>query len=229
MKQEQQFISMLDMMSGLMLIFLLLTVSYMIEIQEENKKIQNIAIAYKDTKVKLNKALKEEFSKDLEKWNAEIFDDNTIRFKNPEVLFESGQSELKEKFKNILKDFFPRYIKILTKKEFINNISEIRIEGHTSSIWKSAKDLNTRYIENARLSQNRAFEVLSYCINIDEVQKKVQWLIKQLRANGLSFAKPIVKNSKESQTLSRRVEFRVITKTEDKIYKIIETFDNLEN
>jgi outer membrane protein OmpA-like peptidoglycan-associated protein len=98
MKQEQQFISMLDMMSGLMLIFLLLTVSYMIEIQEENKKIQNIAIAYKETKVKLNKALKEEFDKDLEKWNAEIFDDNTIRFKNPEVLFESGQSELKEKF-----------------------------------------------------------------------------------------------------------------------------------
>ena len=216
------WLSISDMMSGLMLVFLFISIGYMIEVEQEKEKIRNIAVAYNESKIALNRALKEEFSQDLKKWNAEILDNNTFRFKSPETLFETGKSEIREKFKSILDDFFPRYIKVLTDKRFRSEIDEIRIEGHTSSKWGHAKSKIERYINNARLSQNRAFQVLNYCIRIDEVQDNLDWLIKHFRANGLSFAKPILEQGKENEELSRRVEFRVITKTEDKIYKILQ-------
>jgi len=219
---SNQWVSISDMMSGLMLVFLFISIGYMIEVEEEKEKIKNIAVAYNQGKIALNLALKKEFKDDLDRWNAEILDNNTFRFKSPEMLFETGKSNIKDEFKTILDDFFPRYIKILTDDRFISDIDEIRIEGHTSSSWETAKNLNERYIQNAKLSQNRAFQVLNYCINIDNVQVRLHWLIKLFRANGVSFAKPIKIDNIENAKLSRRVEFRVITKIEDKIYKILE-------
>ena len=223
MKQDSnQWVSISDMMSGLMLVFLFISIGYMIEVEDEKEKIKNIAVAYNQSKIALNQALKEEFEKDLSKWNAEILDNNTIGFKSPDILFEKGKSDIKDKFKSILDDFFPRYIKILTEQRFKEEIDEIRIEGHTSSSWGNAVSKIDRYIHNAKLSQDRAFQVLNYCINLYEVQDKFDWLIKLFRANGVSFAKPIIENGIENKKLSRRVEFRVITKIEDKIYKILE-------
>ena len=91
--------------------------------------------------------------------------DNTIRFREPEVLFDTGDRYVKQRFKDILDDFFPRYVRILSLPKYKANIEEIRIEGHTSSSWQSASTLESRYLGNAELSQARAFEVLKYCFN----------------------------------------------------------------
>jgi len=219
---SNQWLSISDMMSGLMLVFMFISIGYMIEVEAEKEKIQNIAITYKEGKLELNKALKSEFKNDLERWNAEILDNNTFRFKAPEILFKSGKSNIKSEFQAILNDFFPRYIKILTDRRFRSEIDEVRIEGHTSSTWTNAKGKIEKYINNARLSQDRAFQVLNYCTNLEEMSSELDWLITVFRANGLSFAKPIYENGVENVQMSRRVEFRVITKTEDKIYKILE-------
>jgi outer membrane protein OmpA-like peptidoglycan-associated protein len=219
---SNQWVSISDMMSGLMLVFMFISIGYMIEVEAEKEKIQNIAIAYKKGKVELNRALRREFQGDLHRWNAEILDNNTFRFKAPEMLFESGKSKIRRDFKLILEEFFPRYIKILTDNRFRDGIDEVRIEGHTSSTWTNAESKIERYIYNAKLSQDRAFQVLNYCTNLREMDGKLDWLIKVFRANGLSFAKPIYENGRENRKLSRRVEFRVITKTEDKIYQILE-------
>ena len=49
------------------------------------------------------------------------------------------------------------------------------------------------------------------------------WLIRGLRANGLSFARPVVSTEGiEDKNRSRRVEFRVFTKTKEQILRIIE-------
>ena len=45
----------------------------------------------------------------------EIDKDGTIRFKEPEVFFSKGESELKTQFKDILDSFFPRYINVIYK------------------------------------------------------------------------------------------------------------------
>ncbi len=216
-----------------MMIFLLITVSYMYatslskqELEEKNRKLQtlnekmqNVANTYKILQKELYNDLMNEFQKDLQGWNAEIdVDDNTIRFKEPEVFFDLGKSNVKKEFKDILDDFFPRYLKILTSKKYIDSVEELRIEGHTSSEWVGARNLDERYLNNASLSQARAFEVLKYCFSIGGVKdENKQWLIGVLRANGLSFAKPM----KESQS-SRRVEFRTMTKADKKIREILD-------
>ncbi|MDZ7819501.1 MAG: ankyrin repeat domain-containing protein [Aliarcobacter sp.] len=72
------------------------------------KKDINISELYAD--------LMKEFSSDFALWDAELLKDGLIfRFKNPELLFTHGSSDLNPKYKLILNDFFPRYLNILNK------------------------------------------------------------------------------------------------------------------
>ena len=254
MQKQNEWMSISDMMSGLMLIFLFVAVSFMLKIDEDKKvlekqkslieksvniykqekkqlekqknKIEQIALAYQKAKIDLNLDLHKEFDKDLKKWDAQITKNNSIIFNSPEVLFEIGKSNIKERFKLILDDFFPRYIKILTKKKYINEIEEIRIEGHTSNRWFSAKDESEIYLNNMKLSQERANSVLRYVylINTPFIINKRGFLEQKLRANGMAYAK--LKYKDVNKTIidyihSRRVEFSVRLKTEEKIYNIL--------
>lgn len=231
MRENNEWISISDMMAGLMMIFLIITVSYMVssaydrknlerknrELKELNSKMGDVAKTFENLQLELYNDLVREFSKDLSAWNAVIDADNTIRFKEPDVFFDSGKSQVKERFKVVLDDFFPRYVKILSQEKYRHDIEEIRIEGHTSSEWSNAKTLEERYLGNAALSQARAFEVLKYCFSLEGIQSEQAWLISVLRANGLSFAKPL-----SSEAHSRRVEFRTITRSHQKILKILD-------
>ena len=114
---DNEWMSISDMMSGLMLIFMFISISFMIQIEEDKEKIADIAKRYYIDKEELNLALNREFQKDLEAWKAEITKDNIIVFYSPKVLFNSGKSKIKSNFKSILNDFFPRYIKILSSSK----------------------------------------------------------------------------------------------------------------
>ena len=232
-----QWISISDMMAGIMMIFLLITVSFMLITQkaQEDLRVQNqklleineamssTAKDYSDLRQELYEALLKEFGKDLKVWDASIDEDNTIRFNEPEVLFDIGAKQVKKRFKDILDDFFPRYVKILALEKFQNSIEEIRIEGHTSQVWFAANTLEERYLGNAELSQARALEVLKYCFNLKSINSYKEWVVKVFRANGLSFAKPL-----EDDDKSRRVEFRVITKANKDLLKILDISKDFE-
>lgn len=223
---NNEWMSISDMMSGLMLVFMFISISFMIDVQTKKNKIQQIAKTYEKDKKELNKDLNIEFAKDLKKWNAEITKDNSIVFNSPNVLFASGQSTIKDRFKEILNNFFPRYVKILSSKKYKNEIDEIRIEGHTSNIWKNAHSEEEIYLNNMKLSQNRANQVLDYCYLIKNpfIINNRKWLEKHLRANGMAFSKLRYKDKNhkiEDFVKSRRVEFKVKMKTEEKIYKIL--------
>jgi len=233
MKKNNEWMSISDMMSGLMLIFLFVAVAFMLNVENDKAKLQKIkekitqiALTYQKSKIELNKDLHKEFDKDLKKWNAEITKDNSIVFNSPEVLFETGKSEIKEKFKEILNDFFPRFVKILISPKYRGEIDEIRIEGHTSNIWLSAEDKKEVYLNNMKLSQDRANSVLTYVYLIDNIiiNSNRDFLEKHLRANGMAYSKLryLDKNKTKIDYLhSRRVEFKVKLKTEEKIFKIL--------
>ena len=226
MKVNKEWISIADMMAGLMMVFMFIAVVYMVEVSKEQDTIKEIAMTYRESQQDLNADLRKEFQSDLKKWDAEILKDNTIRFKSPEVLFKGGSSSISKEFKAILNDFFPRYIKIMTNNKYVNNIDEIRIEGHTSSIWGNAKSKDERYLKNMELSQDRSKNVLTYCFSIKDVKKHDDWMIQSLRANGMAFSKVLYKeNGREDMRKSQRVEFKVLTKAEDKIYKILEKIE----
>ncbi len=232
---EEHWVSISDVMAGLMVIFLFIAISYMVNANRETEritklrdKIENILDAYKKLQVDLSENLRVEFEEDLarEEWRGYL-DTKTlsIRFKKP---FTQGDAAVPNAFKSVLRGFFPRYIAILTKPEYRDEIAEIRIEGHTSSEWHREVTSDQAYFNNMELSQNRARDVLRYVLGINHSQVTLnkEWIKKNLTANGLSSSKLIRdSNGNENKEESRRVEFRVVTKSEELIKELMEEFD----
>lgn len=220
-QSSEHWISMSDLMAGLMMVFLLISVAFMRYVQVERDKIKEVAVAYQNTQVAIYRALEEEFVEDLPKWDAEI--DKTsleFRFKSPEVLFDNGRFELKEAFRLILDDFFPRYMKVLAP--FRQHITEVRIEGHTSSGWGGTEDPTVAYFNNMALSQGRTREVLQYLYLMPSVEADKAWMKEKFAAVGFSSAHPILDvEGNEDPARSRRVTFKVLTNAELQIRKII--------
>lgn len=220
---ESQWLPISDLMSVLMMVFLLIAVSYMLKVYQEKAKIEEVAITYNKLQNELYNDISAEFNEDLKKWNAEI--DKTslsVRFKAPEILFSIGSSNIKSEFKVILNDFFPRFTEILYSDKYKNEIEEIRIEGHTSSYWSENTSIDNAYIFNMELSQDRTRNVLNYLLSVENEEAKNEWLKQNVTANGLSSSKLIYdSNGVENRELSRRVEFRVKTNAEKRIAKIL--------
>lgn len=221
--QEGQWIAVSDLMAGLMMVFLLISVMFMVHVEHQRQKVAEVVVLYDRLKKQLYQDLLSEFEKDLVPWGATITKDLSIRFERLEVLFDEGDSSLKPQFKSILNDFFPRYIGILTASRYRNDILEVRIEGHTSSTWKGAQDFEEAYVKNMALSQARTRSTLGYVLKLKAVQFNQKWMIKHLTANGLSSAKVILTpKGQEDQNRSRRVEFRVLTHAEKRIASLLE-------
>lgn len=202
-----------DLMAGLLFIFILLLMGALLQVQEKAEEEEEIVRNYDKIKTQLYIDLQDEFKEDLTVWRATIDSTLCVRFQEPSMLFDFDRAILKENFKNILDDFFPRYIKVLSRPEYHNNIVEIRIEGHTDS--------DGEYFHNMELSQNRTRAVLQYCFELMDNQQ-AQWTKNLITANGLSSSQPIIVNGKEDKNLSRRVEFRVRTNAEKQLERIAE-------
>lgn len=216
---ESHWIPLADLMTGMMMMFLLIAILYML-------KVNQVASEYRSTKDELGAELCNEFYHDLPKWGAEC-DPNAlmIRFKSPDVLFDTGQDQLKPRFISILNDFFPRYVKILTKEKYKTSIEEIRIEGHTSSFWSQGVSENQAYFLNMQLSQARTRSVLQYVLSLPHL-KDGQWLKANLTANGLSSSKLIYHtNGQENIQGSQRVEFRIKTNAEQHIDEMLKAME----
>ena len=223
-KEENQWMSISDLMSVLMMIFLFISIVYLKSINQEKGRITSIAQTYEETQVEITHDLKEEFAKNLQIWNA-VLDSLTlsIRFENPDILFKVGSAELNDHFKSILDSFFPRFIQILTEPKYKNDIEEIRIEGHTSSEWNGEPSSRQAYFNNMELSQDRTRKVLEYILSQIKDEELFRWTKSKLTANGLSSSKLIYNNDQtEDKERSRRVEFKIKTNAEKQIIKILE-------
>jgi outer membrane protein OmpA-like peptidoglycan-associated protein len=233
---EEHWIPLSDLMTGLMMVFMLIAVVFMIQVQAEAKKTEElkeraeaqaakmhrIAVIYSDLREKLYIDLQAEFRDDLPKWGAELDRDLSIRFKEPDVLFASGKSELSGRFKEILSDFFPRYLRILSGPAYRETIEEVRIEGHTSRNWIVATSPENAYMFNMALSQERTRSVLQYVLFMPRNLDLQNWLTGHLTANGLSFSKLRVNaDGSENGNASRRVEFRVRTNADTRLSEVI--------
>src|SRR5215470_14857204 len=130
--EEGHWIPLSDLMTGLMMVFMLIAIIFMVHVESDAKKttqdalraeatakvaeqqanlVKSIALIYDQMRLKLYNDLYAEFAKDLPGWGAVLFRDLTIRFKEPEVLFDTGKDVLKPRFVDILNDFFPRYVR----------------------------------------------------------------------------------------------------------------------
>lgn len=221
-KSSHFWSSITDLMSGLMVIFAFIAVVFLAEMKLVLDKIIYVTEGFKDTEQSLYNELMKEFKNDLEDWNAYI-DAKTLSviFKEPDVLFEKGEYTIKNKFKIILNDFFPRYANVLKMESFKDDIIAVRIEGHTSSEWKMFTKPKRAYLNNMSLSQLRASEVLQYTLATN-LNGSYDWIRDRLQAVGFSSSKiKRHKNGKEDKNMSRRVEFKVVTNAQDKLYSLV--------
>ena len=236
---EEHWVSISDVMAGLMVIFLFIAIGYMVNINRTTEQIKDSLGAYKNLQADLSAKLHTEFEGTPTKktqfrtvWRGYLNTETlSIRFKKP---FTQGDAAVPNTFKSVLRDFFPRYIAILTKPEYREGIAEIRIEGHTSGEWHREVTFDEAYFKNMELSQNRARNVLRYMLGIRHpiITQNKEWIKKNVTANGLSSSQLILNpNGKENKAESRRVEFRVVTKSEkliDEIQQLLHEFGSTE-
>ena len=229
MARQNVWLSVSDLMTGLMVIFLFIAIAYISRVQQN----QSVLTDYVETKNQLHDKLVKEFEGDTLKWQMAIGKNLSMKFKEPTVLFASGSYELTPRFKEILDEFLPRYFNILLNDSLKNNIQEIRIEGHTDNVPIPRYDEDP-YIANVILSQQRALSVLRYLSKIPSYQQYSEEQRSLLEfwftANGLSYGKAVdnagnyinKSHNEIDKDMSRRVEFRIITSGDE----VLENFVN---
>lgn len=229
MTRPNVWLSVSDLMTGLMVIFLFIAIAYISRVQQN----QNVLTDYVETKNKLHDKLVNEFAGDTLKWQMTIGKDLSMKFKEPSVLFATGSYELSPRFREILNEFLPRYFNILLNDSLKWNIQEIRIEGHTDNVPIPGYDSDP-YIANVILSQQRALSVLRFLRSMPSFRSYTEEQRNLLEfwftANGLSYGKAVDHNGQYiirsknviDKDMSRRVEFRIVTSGDE----ILENFVN---
>lgn len=233
---EDHWIPLSDLMTGLMMVFMLVAIVFMVQVEQQKnladqarveaeqkaRVMHDVAKQYFDIRSELYSDLYREFSNDLPRWKATLNQDLSIRFDEPEVLFDIGKALLKPQFANILNDFFPRYVMIISGEKYRSSIDEIRIEGHTSTIWSAQVSSDEAYFRNMELSQSRTRSTLQFVLSLPQVAEQKHWLTAHVTANGLSSSHPRLNaDGTENREISQRVEFRVRTNAEDRIGEIL--------
>lgn len=226
------WISFSDLMTGLMVVFMFIAISYINKVREEQQQRDIVFEEFKATKDELYAELEQTFKDDFKKWEMVLDKDLSIKFTNPDVLFAPAQTHIRPKFAAILEDFLPRYFGVLLSDKYDGRVSEIRIEGHTDMKPAYSYD-NDPYIGNVMLSQLRSAQVLKYFRQMPFYQnlptKKEERLQFLLTANGLSYGRTLDENHELTSSsgkapnneFSRRVEFRIITNSEQVVDRVL--------
>ncbi len=202
---NEQWAPVSDLMAALMLIFMFIAIVFI-------RTVVNAETTQREECNKIYQVLMAEFEHDFKTWDVELLEDLTIQFHNPELLFASQKADIRPRFADILRDFFPRYMNIIRSEQYRDDIREIRVEGHTSSMWQGASDPNEAYFKNMELSQARTRAVLEFILRLPESAEYEEWAKTHITANGLSSSQLILDaDGREDHARSKRVEFRLMT------------------
>lgn len=235
------FMSISDLMTGLLFIFILLFLrEYLTSNKEEYKKVlkeYEILKEENEKKLKLINLLEEENEKyrkqdrkieeiyqRIERKLKESIKDNpyvkidTVKQElvlDNSVLFDSGEWKLKEKGKDTLRKVLPTFFgTFLDDKEIISYLEQLTIEGHTDDTGPGNSQVN--YLYNLDLSQKRAFEVVNFIYDDNILsnaltEERLKKLKIYLSSNGKSNADLIFKNNKNGVKVIDRAKSRRVT------------------
>lgn len=200
--------TMADLLLGLAIIFMTLFVLAMTGFTQQS-------LEQKKQQIEVNKELIE----NLKKANIEAQVDpmtGDIKISDLE-LFELSSYNLSPKGKAYLDKLIPIYINtIFSKKELVDEIENIIIQGHTDSqSYAGIKNPDEQYMKNMSLSLQRANSVADYMFKTNFDKKYNDKLKKMLVVEGKSYSEPILVNGKEDYAKSRRVEMRLKVKKLD--------------
>ena len=224
-----EWISFSDIMTTLMLVFLLISLLVIKPIQAEKEEIENPIVQFAQVREAIYQDLKRRFADKEDTLGISITKDLTIKFTNADTLFDQNSTTLKQQFREKLNEFLPIYFSVINDKKYANDIKEIRIEGHTAN-YSDAYNTDIRLVE---LSQGRSNTILRYIIqdnqyyadlNQEDQDKIFFWL----SATGFGKNRAVDDSGElvyfsqdEIAASSRRIEFKIITTQDELIDKII--------
>lgn len=228
-RNQNIWIPFADSMTALMLIFLLIVVLLFSIIPQKDLTTEAKLEGYEILLDELYNDLNDAFEKKQEEWGVRVLEDLTIKFENPNILFDRDSVVIKREFRDILDEFIPIYLSIIRKEKYEGRIKEIKVEGHTAA----TSDVHDTYIKTIELSQGRAREVLAYILdhpyfeNLSESEKRK--VIFLLGAHGFGYGRAIDRNNNLVYNTnnpispnSRRIEFRIVTGSDDVLKELIE-------
>lgn len=199
------WITMTDLMTGLVLVFIVMFLyTYMTGHIQEVK--QNLA------RENATKTLQENLKKEDIKATVDLVS-GIVKISDLE-LFELNSYKLSDKGKKYLSKFAPAYIDSLFSNDCLNqNIEKIIIQGHTDSqTFAGQYTEDEQYMKNMELSLNRAFEVANFITSTSYNKINGNQLRKMILVEGASFSEPVIVNNKEDYAKSRRVELKLVMK-----------------
>lgn len=226
-KSGSQWISLSDMMTWLMLVFLLISILVIAEIQEKEKEQNRVLLEYSNVKIEIYKDLKKAFEEKQQDWDMTIDEDLTIKFSNPDVLFDANSSRIRVWFSEILDEFVPEYLEIINSKKYNEKITEVRIE------WHAGKCLENEYWICLNLSQWRANSVMQYIFQgndfislQDTEQERLKFIftsnwMSNWKNLDSSWAYIFYSDNELDAQVSRRVEFRIVTNSEELVDELL--------
>ena len=228
--EDTPWVSVSDLMSGLMLVFLCIAVLFMREVKQDRDRYADVAEQYSETRVGIQEALEEAFPTGNPEGAEVIPGALIIRFLDKDAGYADAQETVPLGFKQKLEPFTTKLLDILESDDFKDHVVELRIEGHTSSGWANST-AQQAYLKNMDLSQARSLNVLKYILALPRVTgqpKTEQWLKQVVRANGMSSSALLPSAEAEDPAQSKRVEFRIVTDADKRLESLLSLGETAE-
>lgn len=217
-----------DLMAGLMLVFMLIAVLFMFQLQKEKERnetaVEQIKLfknLFQEQEVRLQRELSS-LGKRYDGYSGIRVE--TIGFAHsiysPNILFATGSSEITSQFQVFLSSYCPEFVGLVVRNS--NYVEEVRIEGHTDNTWLTEDDEAKRYLLNMNLSQARSATVLELCVIRSQDVPGLLNVRKIISASGRSFSTLVYSGDVVDLSKSRRVEFNIRTSTASRINALID-------
>jgi outer membrane protein OmpA-like peptidoglycan-associated protein len=189
-----------DLMTSMVVIFILLLCASLNNAQQEGQTTRNSVL------VEMQKALKDFVAGGIEV-KSDPKDPLGLLVLVPEYLlaFKFDQADLSPAGESFLESFIPKLSRIVCLPQFANEINSIVVEGHTDSAGTAR--------HNWDLSQKRSMSVVRASLNIldeNSVNEEKSTFLQLLSASGRGSAELITGPSgEEDSPSSRRVVFKL--------------------
>ncbi|NYF53911.1 OmpA/MotB family protein [Tunturiibacter gelidoferens] len=202
-KHDHLSSSFTDLMSSLVVIFILLFLAFVHEQEGRQESIKDKLLA------ELQQQLKEA---NLDQQNIKK-DGDAVVIIVPEGLmnFETGKSDLKEGGKAFLQKYIPPISKMLVN-DFQNDVDSLIVEGYTDRQRAAGSSEEQGEAQNLVLSQERSMKVVEESLNDltghDKVRER-EFFLDRLSASGRGEQQAIHEAGPENNPNLRRVIFRI--------------------
>lgn len=173
------------------------------ELEDLRQKVQRALALDSERRAKLATVLQDKLEEAVIAGGGDISAEGSIRLPDT-TPFEKGESDLTPELRSFLDTICVPWFSTLRDLDF--EVGELRVEGHASSVWNKETPPRDAYLNNLQLSQNRARNVLAFCLEKTWGSELYEWARSRAVAIGYSSSRLILDGGgNEDEAASQRV------------------------